>query len=184
MNHLLYSGVPLKWRLIVPLNKINRRPGPDEGKGPRGYLAEHVQQEYVGVSRGAHSDVLAMTGCSLLSPHTLDAPPPPWHCYYSSLPTGRPQPHSPPNWCRRMGNKPETDKMEARVASMVQGAINQCLGPLVNQLAPLVTQLRTSQRSTGSKSTRSVLCMPLPPPTPGIREPTQAFMQGAYVLGP
>ncbi len=137
----------------------------------------------MGVSRGTHSDVSATT--AVLFPPTPGAFP--RHCYYSfSLSDVNPPSPPPPlpDRCRRMGDEPKTDDTEARITSMVQGAIDQRLGSLVNQLAPLVTQVRTSQRSTGGKSTRSVLCMPLLPPTPSIRKPTRAFVQGAYVLGP
>ena len=45
----------------------------------------------------------------------------------------------------------ENEDLDARIDSIVQGALHQHLGPLMEQLAPLVAQARSRQETGGGK---------------------------------
>ena len=57
-----------------------------------------------------------------------------------------------PSGVKRMATNPADDDLETRITSIVQGAIEQRLGPIVDQLSPLVAQLQANQRPTGGES--------------------------------
>ena len=69
----------------------------------------------------------------------------------------------------------EGGDMEARISSMIQEAIERRLGPIVDQLFPLVTQQQTGPQPTGGESLLPILSHSLSRLYPaGATSPPQA----------
>ena len=68
-----------------------------------------------------------------------------------------------------MGDRDNPDSnpedLDSRIDALVRGATEQHPGPLVSRLSPLVTQLQTTQETSGSESQiPRILGLPLPYP--------------------
>ena len=71
-----------------------------------------------------------------------------------------------------MATTPALNEFETRITSLVQGAIDDRLGPIIDRLSPLLTQSQPSQQPSGGESPPPYLyAAPSPVPRPALHTP-------------